>query len=39
VALVSSGIALAKGTFNSLVQLEGIIATARAREPGLALAR
>lgn len=32
VALGRSGVALAKGTFNSLVQLEGIIATARARE-------
>jgi hypothetical protein len=39
VALDASGVALAKGTFNSLVQLEGIIATARTREPGLALAR
>jgi len=32
VALARSGVVLAKGTFNSLVQLEGIIATARARE-------
>ena len=32
VALDGSGVALAKGTFNSLVQLESIIATARARE-------
>jgi hypothetical protein len=37
VALDSAGIALAKGTFNSLVQLESIIATARARESGLAV--
>ena len=32
VALDTSGVARAKGTFNSLVQLEGIVATARARE-------
>ena len=32
VALDASGVARAKGTFNSLVQLEGIVATARARE-------
>lgn len=32
VALDQSGVARAKGTFNSLVQLEGIVATARARE-------
>jgi hypothetical protein len=38
VALDSGGVALAKGTFNSLVQLEGIVATARAREAELALA-
>ena len=31
VALDAPGVALAKGTFNSLVQLEGIVATARAR--------
>ena len=37
VALDSDGVALAKGTFNSLVQLESIIATARAREAGLAV--
>jgi hypothetical protein len=37
VALDSAGVALAKGTFNSLVQLESIIATARAREAGLAV--
>jgi hypothetical protein len=39
VALDSAGVALAKGTFNSLVQLEGILATARERETELALAR
>ena len=38
VALDAAGVALAKGTFNSLVQLEGIIATARERETELALA-
>jgi len=38
VALDANGVALAKGTFNSLVQLEGIIATARERETELALA-
>jgi hypothetical protein len=38
VALDAAGVALAKGTFNSLVQLEGIVATARARETELALA-
>jgi hypothetical protein len=38
VALDLGGTALAKGTFNSLVQLEGIIATARGREAGLAVA-
>ncbi len=32
VAVDTSGVARAKGTFNSLVQLEGIVATARARE-------
>jgi Methylamine utilisation protein MauE len=37
VALDSAGVTLAKGTFNSLVQLESIIATARAREAGLAV--
>lgn len=39
VALDAGGVALAKGTFNSLVQLEGIVATARERqaEPALAL--
>jgi hypothetical protein len=38
VALDRDGVALAKGTFNSLAQLESIVATARARERGLALA-
>jgi hypothetical protein len=38
VALDLAGVALAKGTFNSLVQLEGIIATARGRETDLAVA-
>ena len=38
VALDGAGVALAKGTFNSLVQLESIVATARARELELALA-
>jgi hypothetical protein len=38
VALDTAGVALAKGTFNSLVQLEGIIATARGREAELAVA-
>jgi hypothetical protein len=38
VALDAAGVALAKGTFNSLVQLEGIVATARARETEFALA-
>jgi hypothetical protein len=38
VALDLAGVALAKGTFNSLVQLEGIIATARERETELAVA-
>jgi len=39
VALGADRVALAKGTFNSLVQLEGIVATARERhmEPALAL--
>jgi hypothetical protein len=36
VAVDSSGVALAKGTFNNLAQLESIIATARARQPELA---
>ena len=38
VALDASGVALAKGTFNNLTQLESIVATARARQPGLAVA-
>jgi hypothetical protein len=38
VALNSDGVALAKGTFNSLGQLESVLATARSRERGLALA-
>jgi hypothetical protein len=39
IALGAGGVALAKGTFNSLVQLEGIVATAREREAEPALAR
>jgi hypothetical protein len=38
VALDAAGVALAKGTFNSLVQLESIVATARTREMEAALA-
>ena len=38
VALDLAGVALAKGTFNSLAQLESVVATARARERGLAVA-
>jgi hypothetical protein len=38
VALSSAGVALAKGTFNSLGQLESVLATARSRERGLAIA-
>ncbi len=38
VALAVDGVALAKGTFNSLTQLESVLATARQRERGLALA-
>jgi hypothetical protein len=38
VALDLDGVALAKGTFNGLAQLESIVATARARERGLAVA-
>jgi hypothetical protein len=38
VALNLEGVALAKGTFNSLSQLESILGTARGREGGLALA-
>jgi hypothetical protein len=38
VALAVDGVVLAKGTFNSLAQLESVLATARYRERGLALA-
>jgi hypothetical protein len=38
VALSTDGMTLAKGTFNSLGQLESVLATARARERGPALA-
>jgi hypothetical protein len=38
VALSTDGVTLAKGTFNSLGQLESVLATARARERGPALA-
>ncbi|HUA73253.1 MAG TPA: MauE/DoxX family redox-associated membrane protein [Solirubrobacteraceae bacterium] len=38
VALGLDGVALAKGTFNGLAQLESVLATARSRERGLALA-
>lgn len=38
VALDAAGVALAKGTFNNLVQLESIVATARARQPEFAVA-
>jgi hypothetical protein len=38
VALGLNGVALAKGTFNGLGQLESVLATARARERGLSLA-
>jgi hypothetical protein len=38
VALSSEGVALAKGTFNSLSQLESVLSTARFRERGLTLA-
>jgi hypothetical protein len=37
VALDLDGVALAKGTFNSLPQLESILGTARTRERGLAV--
>jgi hypothetical protein len=37
VALDLEGVALAKGTFNSLSQLESILGTARDREQGLAI--
>jgi len=38
VVLDRHGVALAKGTFNSLAQLESVLGTARARERGLAVA-
>ncbi len=38
VALDLDGVALAKGTFNGLGQLESVLATARRRERGLSLA-
>lgn len=38
VALSRDGVALAKGTFNGLGQLESVLATARFREQGLTLA-
>ncbi len=38
IALTGDGVTLAKGTFNSLGQLESVLATARRRERGLALA-
>jgi hypothetical protein len=38
VALDLEGVALAKGTFNSLAQLESIVATARAREGTVSVA-
>jgi hypothetical protein len=38
IALSGAGVALAKGTFNSLGQLESVLATARVREQGLPLA-
>jgi hypothetical protein len=38
VALSTDGVALAKGTFNSLSQLESVLSTARFRERGLTLA-
>jgi len=38
VALSVDGVALAKGTFNGLGQLESVLATARRRERGLSLA-
>ncbi len=38
IALSGDGVALAKGTFNSLGQLESVLATARSREQGLSLA-
>jgi hypothetical protein len=38
IALSGDGVALAKGTFNSLGQLESVLATARIREQGLLVA-
>ena len=38
IALSDAGTVLAKGTFNSLAQLESVLATARFREQGLSLA-
>lgn len=38
VALDLDGVALAKGTFNSLAQLESVLATARVRERGVSVA-
>jgi hypothetical protein len=38
VALDPRGVALAKGTFNSLAQLESVLGTARTRERGLTVA-
>jgi hypothetical protein len=38
IALSGEGVALAKGTFNSLGQLESVLATARMRDRGLPLA-
>jgi hypothetical protein len=38
IALSQEGVALAKGTFNDLGQLESVLATARSRERGAALA-
>jgi hypothetical protein len=38
VALSADGVALAKGTFNSLSQLESVLSTARFRERGLTIA-
>ncbi len=38
IALSIDGVALAKGTFNSLGQLESVLATARFREQGLSVA-
>lgn len=38
IAIDRTGVVLAKGTFNSLAQLESILGTARTRERGLSLA-